>query len=237
MKGFPGALLCTLFTLASMSVFPPDSANARPISPAAVQDVQAGADQELKRLKDGEVIVESDDSGATRFVAARILIADTPEKVWRILTNPFEFQGKISPRMKEVEMLEDKAERSVMRCKVEVFPPILSYVTYTVESEYKPCEQIVFKRIGGTLKDFKGSWVLTPRDGGRATEVKYSMFVDPGVPVPQWIVRKAVRMELPRTLTALRNRIKTGDTASGAQDQRSTLAAAVSAPAIAARRQ
>ncbi len=236
MKGFPGALLCALLTVASMLFLPPDSANARQASPSLAHDVQAESGQEWRRLKDGEVIVESDDNGATtRFVVAKILIDDSPESVWRILTNPFEFQGKISPRMKEVEMLEDKAERSVMRCRVEVFPPVLSFITYTVESEYRPCEEIVFKRIGGTLKDFKGSWALSARENGRSTVVKYSMYVDPGLPVPQWLVRKAVRMELPRTLTALRDRIRAGDTAGGAQGLRSTMAAGGSSPAISAK--
>ncbi len=167
--------------------------------------------EKLRRLKGGDVIVDSDDRGENRFVVARILIAESPSNVWRVLTNPFEFAGKISPRMKDVEILQDTAERSVMKCKMEVFPPLIPFISYTVESDYKLNEHVQFKRISGSLKDFSGTWDLESREGGNATEVVYSMHVDPGLPVPQWIIRKAMRMELPRTLIALRRRVENSD--------------------------
>lgn len=178
-----------------------------------------------RRLKAGDVIVDSDDKGDNRFVVARILISDNPVSVWRVLTNPFEFAGKISPRMKDVEILQDTAERSVMKCKMEVFPPLIPFISYTVESDYKLHEFVSFKRVAGSLKDFSGTWALTPREDGQATEVTYSMHVDPGLPVPQWIIRKAMRMELPRTLIALRERIiNSGATTAGAEPLKSILA-------------
>lgn len=183
------------------------------------------AETDVRRLKDGEVLVESDDKNDNRFVVARILINDNPINVWRILTNPFEFAGKISPRMKDVEILEDTAERSVMKCKMEVFPPLIPFISYTVESDYKLHEFVQFKRVAGSLKDFSGTWALAPREGGQATEVTYSMHVDPGLPVPQWIIRKAMRMELPRTLIALRQRVTNSNaTAIGAEPLKTILA-------------
>ncbi len=183
------------------------------------------AETDVRRLRDGEVLVESDDRNDNRFVVARILINDTPVNVWRVLTNPFEFAGKISPRMKDVEILEDTVERSVMKCKMEVFPPLIPFISYTVESDYKLHEFVQFKRVAGSLKDFSGTWALAPRDAGQATEVTYSMHVDPGLPVPQWIIRKAMRMELPRTLIALRQRVTNFNaTAIGAEPLKTILA-------------
>ena len=49
---------------------------------------------------------------------------------------------------------------------------------------------------------------MAPADGGTKTELTYSMFIDPGFFLPQWIVREGVKGELPRTLSALRQRIK-----------------------------
>jgi len=196
----------------------PESGFARQMSPVMEANMETGKhDSETwRRLQDGDVIVDSSDEGETRFVSARILIHETPGNVWRVLTNPYEFEGKISPRMRDVEILHDASERSVMKAKVEIFPPLIPFITYTVESEYKPFEHVTFKRVAGSLKDFRGGWHLTPREGGLSTEVSYSMYVDPGMPLPQWIIRKAIKMELPRTLNALRDRIMTTDTAHGA---------------------
>ena len=33
------------------------------------------------------------------------------------------------------------------------------------------------------------------------------MDIDPGYPVPLWLVREAVKLELPKTLTAVRKRV------------------------------
>jgi carbon monoxide dehydrogenase subunit G len=161
---------------------------------------------EQARLNRGEVVVDQKDVGDTKFVVAKILIDAPPEQVWRIMTNPFEFQGKISPRMKDVQVVTDLPELSVLKVTVNIgffLPP----VTYAVESRYENRERIEYRRVGGTLRDFKGSWVLFPVADGRKTQVNYSMFVDPGIPVPQWLVRAGVRDELPRTLTAMRERV------------------------------
>jgi len=39
------------------------------------------------------------------------------------------------------------------------------------------------------------------------TELSYSMFMDPGFFVPQWLIREGVKSELPRTLDAVRKRV------------------------------
>ena len=159
-----------------------------------------------RRLNEGSVIVDITERNKIKFVVGRILIAAPPEKVWPILVNPYEFAGKISPRMKNVEVLVDQSELSVLRCNFNVCFP-LPEITYTVESRYVPGDSVEFRRVSGVIKDFKGRWALKPRNGGRTTEVIYSMFIDPGFAVPHWIVREAVKVELPRTLTALRQRV------------------------------
>lgn len=158
------------------------------------------------RLSNGEVVTELVEDADTKFVVSKILIDQPPDAVWPVLVNPFEFAGKICPRMRQCDVLQDQPELSVLQCSIAVcflFPTI----TYTVESKYEPVNVVEFKRVSGYLRDFRGSWVLRPRKNGTSTEVLYSMFVDPGVPVPKWIVREAVKTELPRTLIGLRERV------------------------------
>ena len=164
-------------------------------------------DQETQtRLENGEVVVDLVEDGETKFVVGKILIDQPPAVVWPILVNPFEFAGKICPRMKKCDVLQDEPNISVLQCSIYVcfmFPTI----SYTVESKYDPVNMVEFKRIGGCLRDFRGCWILRPQKEGARTEVLYSMFVDPGIPLPKWIVREGVKNELPHTLTGLRQRV------------------------------
>lgn len=185
---------------------PADTA-AGAMTELSLSDMSTYSREDCARLNAGEVVVDliEETTSKTKFVAGRIMIDDTPENVWHILVNPFEFERKITPRMKTVEVLTDEERLSVLKCTIEVcflFPPI----SYTVESIYDPLKEVRFKRIGGTLKDFRGKWVLIPVNE-KQTIVLYSMFVDPGMPIPKWLVREGVKMELPGTLKGLRNRV------------------------------
>jgi hypothetical protein len=174
--------------------------------PLGAHNVDPSIDYQ-KRLAQGEVIVGMKNDGATRFVTGTVMINESPERVWPVMVNPYEFQGKISPRMKNVEVMLDKVNLSILKVTLDMsfmFPNF----TYVVESKYENGERIDFHRIGGVLKDFKGSWEMTPIGDGSKTQLTYSMFVDPGFFVPQWIVREGVKGELPRTLKGIKDRVE-----------------------------
>lgn len=171
-------------------------------------DAQSGTHSSIKdRLEQGEVVVGLKSEGEHKFVTGSVIINEPPESVWPIMVNPFEFPGKIEPRMKNVEVVVDKTNLSVLKVTLDMsflFPNF----NYVVESTYEAGQRIDFHRVGGTLRDFRGSWEMHAIDGGNKTELTYSMYIDPGFYVPQWIVREGVRGELPRTLKALRKRVE-----------------------------
>ncbi len=181
--------------------------NATTADKAALEEKVA-----LEKLGRGEVVVGLKGIGAQKYVTGRIIIDQSPDKVWPIMVNPFEFAGRIAPRVKRVEVVTDQANFSVLKMTLDTAPiPFMPQMAYTVESRYEQTEKggrIEFKRIGGTLKDFRGYWDMSPADGGTKTALTYSMFIDPGFFVPQWAVREGVKNELPRTLLALKKRIK-----------------------------
>lgn len=161
-----------------------------------------------KILDRGEVVIEVKESGTEKLVAGRILLDEPVEKIWPILANPFEFSGGLYSRMK-VQILQDEREHSRMRCTINL--GILPDIVAVVDSDYIPGKRIDYRKIndqkaGGTLKNLSGGWTLTPREGGK-TEVAYWMNIDPGIPVPGWIVRQGLKMELPNTLKAVRKRL------------------------------
>ncbi|HEY9776935.1 MAG TPA: SRPBCC family protein [Planktothrix sp.] len=182
-------------SLALLASLPLD---ARPVDPSI---------EYQQRLAKGEVIVGMKNAGDDKLVSGTILINEPPDRVWPIMVNPFEFKGTISPRMKEVEVVVDKQDLSVLKVTLDMsfFYPNFTYV---VESKYENGQRIEFHRVGGVLKDFKGSWDMSPIDGGKKTELTYSMYIDPGFCVPQWIMREGVKGELPRTLKGLRERVQ-----------------------------
>jgi hypothetical protein len=173
--------------------------------PLSARSVDPSIDYQ-RRLAAGEVIVGMKNDGSTRFVTGKVIINQPASRIWPIMVNPYEFQGRISPRMKNVEVMTDKLNLSVLKVTLDMsflFPNFI----YVVESRYENGERIDFHRVGGVLKDFKGSWEMTEIEPGK-TELTYSMYVDPGFFVPQWIVREGVKGELPRTLKALRKRVE-----------------------------
>lgn len=157
-------------------------------------------------LARGEVSISYRHEGDIQYVTGSIRIPHAAEKVWPILANPYEFEEKICPHFKMLEVLVDKPGMTLLKCQVDI-GLFLPAVKYTVESRYENGQRISFKSKAGDLKDFRGYWEVIPVNDGRECDVTYSMYVVPGIPVPQWLVRQGVKIELPHTLTALRNRI------------------------------
>jgi ribosome-associated toxin RatA of RatAB toxin-antitoxin module len=162
----------------------------------------------LARLDAGEVVVHLEESNGIKFVAGKILIDESPTKVWPIMVNPFEYENKICPRLKTVQVFADEPARTVLGARIKVIFPIPD-VCYVVESNYVANQRVDFHRVSGSFRDFRGYWSLTPDKTGNKTVVTYAMHLDPGVPIPDWLVRQGVRMELPSVLSGLRTRIHT----------------------------
>lgn len=180
---------------------------------------------EEARLARGEVVVALRPMENTKFVFGRIWIDDDVQHVWQVLANPFEFEGRICPRVRRIDVLVDQPDRSVMQMSVNVCWPI-PRISYVVESRYDPCRQVTFQRISGLPKVFRGYWQIKPVADGTKTEVTYGMYVHPGIPCPEWIVREAVRFELPKVLIGLRDRVRTVYVDKVDLEPRSILAAA-----------
>ena len=191
-----GLYLCHILLLYGLTCFVP-ATRAYPVDPSI---------EAQKRLLRGEVVVGLQEVGSTRYVTGRILIDETPEHIWPIMVNPYEYRGTICPRMKHIEVIADQATMSRIKVKLDctmLFPNMY----YVVDSKYEPDSRIEFWRTGGTIRDFKGFWLLDRSRDGKSTEVTYCLYIDPGFPVPQWIVREGVKVELPRTLHALSKRV------------------------------
>lgn len=136
-----------------------------------------------------------------KYGYACIYVDRPPEKVWKVLIDPYKFKDK--KHMKDIILLENTEKTQIIQYIISVFFPIPDF-NVTVRSEMSPYETIKFKRISGSFKDIEGSWRLKKRGSG--TLVEYEMYLDTGFPIPQWIINKAQMSELPKTLLEFKKR-------------------------------
>ena len=165
------------------------------------------SESQLLQLKSGAVLVavRQADEPSKGMVEATILIDAPAENIWQIMVNCHEIPTFV-PGLKDCRVLAAGENWEIIRHEVKWiwFLPRLSYVFRTV---YQHNRQIDFVKIEGDLREMKGSWRLTPLNETGQTIVRYSVYLDPGFFVPQWVVRRSLRADLPAVLTALRTEV------------------------------
>ena len=71
--------------------------------------------------------------------------------------------------------------------------------------DYTPYTRIDVHRVSGPISHMEGSWWLLPQPNGRILLV-YELALDPGLPVPRFLVRATMKRDLPKIVAAVRER-------------------------------
>ncbi len=77
-------------------------------------------------------------------------------------------------------------------------------LTYEFRASYTYPSRVSIERVSGDLRVLRGSWEL--KSDGDFTIAHYAVDLTPGFWVPRWLVRAALRRDLPKMLRALRAR-------------------------------
>jgi uncharacterized protein YndB with AHSA1/START domain len=190
---------------------------------AAQARAQAAWTQEpgvRERLDAGEVVVTTPSGVDAKHphgeVRAAVLIRAEPEAVWRVMTDCAQALTFV-PGLKKCRTLQTAADGAWADVEQEVrYSWLLPVVHYVFRADYDRPHRIDFHRISGDLKEQRGSWVLSTAAGGGATLVEYEVYVDPGFWVPQFLVTRSLRRDLPAALAGLRTHVeRTGAIAIG----------------------
>lgn len=168
--------------------------------------------QVQRRLAAGEVVVEaataSDPEGSRGRVRAAVLIEARPEAIWAVITDCRE-AVKFVPGLRLCRRIDGAPDGRWVNIEQEIdYSWFLRTVHNVLRADCDPPRRIDFHRVSGDLKQEEGSWLLTPTPGGSATVVEYEMYLDPGFWIPQWLINRTLRKDVPGALAGLREHVE-----------------------------
>jgi hypothetical protein len=180
-------------------------------APAAQTDWTAAPDVQL-RLAGGEVVVEAAsaiDAAAQRGrIHAAVRIQASPEAIWSVMIDCSQASVFV-PGLRRCRRLAAAPDGRWADIEHEVrYSWLLPTVRYVFRAQYDRPRRIDFHRVSGDLKAEEGTWLLTPTPDGAATVVEYEVYIDPGFWIPQFLLNRSLRKDLPAALVGLRDRVE-----------------------------
>jgi hypothetical protein len=160
--------------------------------------------QESAQHGDIEVAVLLDAGEQSGSASASVRIHARREVIWSLITSCAEALHLV-PGLVACDVMETAADRSWQRIRhVMDYSWYLPKLTYEIRAFYDQPSRVSIERISGDLRVLRGSWVL--QGDGDYTIAHYAVNLATGFWVPHWIVRAALRRDLPKMLRALRTR-------------------------------
>jgi hypothetical protein len=160
--------------------------------------------QESAQHGDIEVAVLLDAGEQSGSASASVRIHARREVIWSLITSCAEALHLV-PGLVACDVMETAPDRSWQRIRhVMDYSWYLPKLTYEIRAFYDQPSRVSIERISGDLRVLRGSWVL--QGDGDYTIAHYAVNLATGFWVPHWIVRAALRRDLPKMLRALRTR-------------------------------
>lgn len=167
--------------------------------------VQPAAAKGALRNLSSPALTESIIDGKS-YVVSKIMVHAPAEEVWRVLTD-YPNAHKVFPQMKKCQVVKDEGSTKLIKHTVAPSGPVGTY-TYTVRVKETAPHSLEWTRVSGAFKDVKGYWKLEKLDGGRTTMVTYASFVDGGFLLPQPLIKRQCRMDMPNVMSCLKQEVE-----------------------------
>lgn len=159
---------------------------------------------EASASNDIDVSVSLDSAEQSGSASATVRIHARREAVWSLITSCPE-SLRMVPGLEICDVLETAPDHSWQRIRhVMNYSWFVPKLTYVIRANYDPPSKVSIERVAGDLRTLRGSWELSSE--GDYTIAHYRVDLAPGFWVPHWIVRSALKKDLPRMLRALRAR-------------------------------
>jgi hypothetical protein len=154
-----------------------------------------------------EVLIQADRSDRPLTVGVRLAaeVDAPPQAIWDVLracsAAPEYVPNVMSCRALE-EVDDGRGELFLQTVKPIFFMPTFEHV---FRLDYTPYSRIDVSRVSGPIAHMQGTWWLLPQDNGRILLV-YELELDPGMPIPRFMVRATLKRDLPKVVAAVRDR-------------------------------
>jgi ribosome-associated toxin RatA of RatAB toxin-antitoxin module len=167
----------------------------------ALQPVVVAQPSEARQKSEGpHAVIEEVHNGKT-FCVSHALIKAKPDEVWHILTD-YNNAHRTFPMMKKCQVIEDRGCTKLMKHVVAPTGALCTY-EYIIELKETDKKSLEWKRVSGSFKEVDGWWRLEPVDGGRHTMVTYGTYVNGGLFIPQGLIRRQFRTDMPMVMSTL----------------------------------
>jgi len=144
--------------------------------------------------------------GTKTYQVCKMTLHTPPEFIWRVLTD-YDNATRVFVNLKQCKVLEDRGTTKIIFHKVKpsLIPTAFEYVLEVKETAPRRLE---WRRLRGDFKEVDGYWSLEPLEGGKSTLVSYCARVDGGFFIPQGLIRKNVRTDMPIAMTCLKSEVE-----------------------------
>lgn len=183
------------------------------LSAAALDGGVARADlaRDSEQHGDVDVAVSVDSSAQSGHADATVRIHARPAVIARLIRSCSEAL-KLVPGLAACDVLDQAPDDSWQIVRhVENYSWLIPRLTYEFRATWSGEDHVSIERIAGDLRVLKGFWQLDRQ--GNDTIAHYDVDLAPGVWVPHWMVKWALRHDLPKMLRAVRARAEQLDTA------------------------
>lgn len=158
--------------------------------------------EDTQEHSDIDVSVSLDAGEQSGKAVASVRIHAPRERVWSLITSCPE-NVKMLPGLQACEVIESAPDHSWQLIRhVMNYSWYVPTLTYEMRALYDRPRRVSIERVSGDLRHLSGSWNLS--DQGEWTQARYDVEITPGFWVPHWLVRAALRRDLPKMLRALR---------------------------------
>lgn len=172
---------------------------------AAAQPNLDWIDRDAIAAREVQIFVERSDRPLTAEVKLAAEVDAPATAIWDVL-KACEIAPEYVPNVQSCTKLEEldggRAELFVQTVKPVFFLPTFEH---EFRLDYTPYSRIDVNRVSGPIAHMQGTWWLLPEDNGRILLV-YELALDPGMPIPRFLVRATLKRDLPKVITAVRER-------------------------------
>jgi ribosome-associated toxin RatA of RatAB toxin-antitoxin module len=176
-----GRLLCATLFLQPIAVS----------APAVAKSVDAGSQKVTEEVINGKT-----------FCVVHEVIKAKPEAVWQVLTD-YSNATKVFPQLKKCSVVADHGTTKILKHQVAPSGTLGTY-EYIIELKETAPKALEWHRMSGAFKEVDGFWKLEPIEGGHSTLVTYSAYVNGGFFMPQPLVKRQCKIDMPQIMSTLR---------------------------------